>query len=75
MSSSNQNLSSDQLNWSLGCDRFRGISALFDGMGGLVDKTEYQNCPSNFFILCVSMFKVCHQLCYEFENLMSSWRV
>ena len=23
----------------------------------------------------ISMFKVCHQLCYGFENLMSSWRV
>ena len=55
-----------------------------DGWNG----TAYQKCASNFFILCeyignlstyiyiyISMFKVCHQLCYGFENLMSSWRV
>ena len=63
--------------------RARSASLMgWDGMGW----TEYQKCPSNFVILCeyivnvytyiyISMFKVCHQLCYGFENLMSSWRV
>ena len=62
MSSSNQNLSSDQLNWSLGCDRFRGISALFNykkkrtsyakiPKGGKLQRATFQK-----FLICRGQF-------------------
>ena len=56
-----------------------------DGWDGMDGWTEYQKCPSNFFILCeyiehvytylyIYILKNCHQHSYGFQTLMSSWR-